>query len=141
MRPGLAVYATPSMLLTMKTSSDINPFPSSATRTRFDLLGKMFKLWQRSFGGWKSDYLHHVQHSKKWQEHSRNLNLGDLVLVKDDNAMRNEWPTGIVHRTFPSSDGLVMIRKLEIAVVKDDMKRVLCVRPVSDLLTLFEVEE
>lgn len=86
----------------------------------------------------KSDYLHLLQHRKKWQKHSRNLKLGDLVLVKDDEATRNEWPTGIVHRTFPSSDGLV--RKVEIAVVKD-MKRVFCVRPVSDLVTLLEFQE
>ena len=35
-------------------------------------------------------------------------------------------------------DGLV--RKVEIAVVKD-MKRALCARPVTDLMTLLEIEK
>jgi hypothetical protein len=59
---------------------------------------------------------------------------GDLVVVKDDESTRNDWPMGLVHGTFGSSDGLV--RK-----VFTDKKRVLCVILMIDLVTLLEVDE
>ena len=129
---------TPSMLLTMKNVSDVNPFPPFSSK---DMLRSTWKhvqkladeFWRR----WKVEYLHSLQIRKKWQNHSVNLKPGDLVLVKDSSCPRNEWPTGIIEKTFPSQDG--NIRKVEVAVIKDN-KRLVYVRPVTELVTLLEVD-
>ncbi len=78
-----------------------------------------------------------MQKCEKWHVQSRNMKTGDLVLVKNETP-HNEWPVGVVRRTFESKDGFV--RKEELAVVKDGTLA-LCARPIADLVLLLEVDE
>lgn len=129
---------TPSMLLTMKTSPDVEPFPPLGTKDALKSAWKNVQVMAEDFWRrWKTEYLHQLQKREKWHEQSRNIKTGDVVLVKDETP-RNEWPVGVVRRTFESQDGLV--RKVELTVVKDG-KPVLCVRPIADLVLLLEVNE
>ncbi|XP_052089512.1 uncharacterized protein LOC127726248 [Mytilus californianus] len=129
---------SPSSLLTMKTSPDVNPFPLFGPK---DMLKAQWKcaqglaeeFWRR----WKSEYLHELQIRTKWQTDRRNLQVGDLILMKDQDAPRNSWPVGLVDRVFPSSDG--KIRKVEVAIVKDG-KRTTYSRPITELVTLLEAD-
>lgn len=41
---------TPSMLLNMKTSPDVEPFPPLGTKDALSQLGRTFKSWQKIFG-------------------------------------------------------------------------------------------
>ncbi|XP_021372003.1 uncharacterized protein LOC110462388 [Mizuhopecten yessoensis] len=128
---------TPSSLLTMKTAADIGPFPLFGQK---DMLKSHWKhaqvLAEEFWCRWRTEYLQTLQTRKKWTKDCRDVKSGDVVLMKDQNCSRNEWPMGIVERTFPSEDGRV--RKVELTVVKDD-KRVSYVRPVSQLVTILEV--
>ena len=36
----------------------------------------------------------------------RNLHVGDIVLVADDNVARNQWALGRVENVSPGADGL-----------------------------------
>ncbi|CAG2239411.1 unnamed protein product [Mytilus edulis] len=129
---------SPSSLLTMKTSPDVKPFPLFGPK---DMLKSQWKcaqglaeeFWRR----WKSEYLHELQIRTKWQTDRRNLQVGDLILMKDQDTPRNSWPVGLVDRIFPSSDG--KIRKVEVAIVKDG-KRTTYTRPITELVTLLEVD-
>lgn len=56
--------------------------------------------------------------------------------MKNSGNARNDWPMGIVKRTFQSDDARV--RKVEICVVKDGVRSTY-VRPISELVTLLEV--
>lgn len=134
--PGSPMPLTPSMLLTMKTTPDVSHFPPFSSKDTLRATWKSVQsladeFWRR----WKSEYLHGLQIRKKWQGHSVNLKVGDLVLIKESDSARNEWPTGIIERTFPSEDGIV--RKVEVAIMKDN-KRLLYVRPVVELVTILE---
>ena len=42
-----------------------------------------------------------------WHCGRRNLEKGDLVLIKDSNTVRGEWKRGVVKETHPSEDGRV----------------------------------
>ena len=44
---------------------------------------------------------------RKWNEHTRNLCLGDVVIVEDRNVLRGEYQLGIVKEVFPNADGKV----------------------------------
>ena len=60
-------------------------------------------FWHR----WLREYLPTLQERQKWMKPRPNLEIGDLVLMKQDNVPRNQWPLGLVTRTHKSDDGLV----------------------------------
>ncbi|KAJ8335408.1 hypothetical protein SKAU_G00387500 [Synaphobranchus kaupii] len=59
---------------------------------------------------------------RKWTEERPNVKAGDVVLLKDSQAHRNEWPVGVVVNALPSRDK--RIRKVEIKVVKEGTPKV-----------------
>lgn len=49
--------------------------------------GEEFKIWQNEFWiGWRKEYLMNLKPSQKWYTQCRNLNVDDLVLIRDDDA-------------------------------------------------------
>ena len=56
----------------------------------------------------------------------------------DSSVPRNQWPTGVVERVFPSSDGLV--RKASVRVMKENVP-VTYIRPITQLIYLFSETE
>lgn len=63
-------------------------------------------LWTQ----WRHEYLLTLQ-SCCMLDH-RNLQEGDVVLLKDSQVARNEWPMPLVTSSFPSQDGKV--HKVEV---------------------------
>ena len=63
---------------------------------------------------WKNEYLCSLQERKFWTREQENLSVGDIVLMKDDNSARNEWPLGRIVDVYPSTDGLV--RKVSVKI-------------------------
>ena len=63
------------------------------------------------FGGlWESsDYLNNLQQRRKWRSQQPDLQLGILVLLREDNLPPMSWRLGIISETFPSSDGYVRV--------------------------------
>lgn len=62
-----------------------------------------------------------------------NLQVGDVLLLKDALLKRNEWPTGVVINAIPSQD--LRVRKVEVKVIKQGTPKVY-LRPVSEVLLL-----
>ena len=64
----------------------------------------------------------------------RNAEEGDVVILKEENALRNEWPIGVITKTIFSSDNcvrLVMVRTNEREYE----------RPINKLVILVENEQ
>ncbi|KAL3983862.1 FRAS1-related extracelluar matrix protein 1/2 [Sarotherodon galilaeus] len=126
---------TPAMLLTLKTGPT-PPLPSGKFEEA-DLFREEWKqvqgladmFWNR----WRREYLKTLQLRHKWQGKQPSLQEGDIVLLKDNQAERNEWPMGIITKTFPGKDGLV--RKVEVEVVKDGDRRGFS-RPITEVVLL-----
>ncbi|XP_057694376.1 uncharacterized protein LOC130917223 [Corythoichthys intestinalis] len=110
--PESPTVLTPAMLLTQKASSVSAP---SGNFSQGQLYGKQWKrvqhladtFWKR----WKMEYLSSLQKRSKWTNNQPNVKEGDIVLLKDAQAHRNEWPMGLIVRTVPSGDNRV--RKLK----------------------------
>nr|XP_054601538.1 uncharacterized protein LOC129164687 [Nothobranchius furzeri] len=132
--PDAPTVLTPSMLLTQKLDSA--SFPSGDLDLK-DLYRSQWKqvqgladsFWKR----WRQEYLATLQPGRKWQAEQTNLQVGDLVLLKDKQAKRNEWPTGLIVNTFPGQDSKV--RKVEVRVVKGGSPRVY-LRPATEVVLL-----
>ena len=132
--PDQPVILTPAMLLTQKIGTPPAPpgqFDSS------DLLRSQWRrvqslattFWDR----WKKEYMSNLQGRRKWRTESPNIQEGDVVLLKDSQEKRNDWPVGLVTNTFPSQDGKV--RKVEVKIVRKGEQR-LFLRPVSEVILL-----
>ncbi|RXN24544.1 sterile alpha motif domain-containing 3-like protein [Labeo rohita] len=63
-------------------------------------------FWKR----WRQEYLVTLQKRHKWTDDKPNIQVDDVVLMKDSQAKRNDWPIGLVVKTLPSKDNKV--RKL-----------------------------
>lgn len=61
------------------------------------------QFWKR----WVREYLPTLQLRHKWLRPKRNLQDGDVVLIRDENTPRKNWPLGQIIQTFPGKDGLV----------------------------------
>ena len=98
---------SPINLLTMK-SMVIRPPPGVFQKE--DLYCR--RRWRRVqhlsnefWSKWRREYLQILQIRSKWTSHQRNMKVGDVVIVKDDNASRNVWKLGVVTEVHPSNDG------------------------------------
>ncbi|XP_056101657.1 uncharacterized protein LOC130080328 [Rhinichthys klamathensis goyatoka] len=86
-------------------------------------------FWKR----WREEYLATLQPRRKWQANQPNLAIGDVVLLKDSQVKRNEWPTGLIVDTYPGRDKRV--RKVDVRIVKEGTAKVYS-RPVSEIVLL-----
>ena len=88
------------------------------------------------------EYLASLQIRKKWSARTRNFNVGDIVLVKDDEVFthRNGWPMARVEEAIPSDDGMVRKVRLCVASKQADKTRSLT-RPITKLVLLVAVED
>lgn len=134
--PESPLILSPSILLTGKV--DYLPVVSHSLDIR-DIYRAQWKhvqvLADLFWSYWKKDYLQGLQSRRKWKNNQRNVKIGDIVLLKDKNAHRNDWPTGIVESVLLSDDGLV--RKANIRVIKDG-KPVTYLRPINEMVLLLE---
>lgn len=78
---------------------------------------------------WSANYITSLQERSKWQTEQRNLQLGDLVLIKDDGLPPSRWAMGRVLSLKPGHDGLVRVVKLKTQTGELD-------RPVVKLVKL-----
>lgn len=58
---------------------------------------------------WTAEYLTNLQSRTKWKTRQPNLQIGDLVLVKEDNLLPLKWKTGRMIETHTGKDGLMRI--------------------------------
>lgn len=134
---------TPNHLLTLK-SQVILPPPGEFLRNdvysrkrwrRVQFLANQF--WDR----WRKEYISNLQSRQKWISQKRNMSVGDIVLIKDENLARNMWHIARIIETFVDADGLV--RKAKLVVGSSDKHSRLSVleRPIHKLVLIKETEE
>ena len=89
-------------------------------------------FWSR----YRKEYLQHLQLRNKWNDEKRNFRVGDIVLLRDGNVPRQQWPMGRITQVFPSEDGLVRSVELKVPTATLLLKR-----PIQKLVLLVEGEE
>ena len=73
---------------------------------RWKLLSKMTQLfWKR----WSSEFLTRLQHRGKWFLEQKNLEIGELLLIKNESLSPRKWPLGRVVEVHRGNDGLVRV--------------------------------
>lgn len=99
--------------------------------SRWQLLQqKLQSFWKR----WSVEYLHHLQQRQKWRTSERNLKVGDLVIIKDDNVPPGKWALGRVTEVHPGADD-----KVRVASVRQH--NTISKRPIVKLILLPHPDE
>ena len=95
------------------------------------------EFWSRL----RKEYLQSLQSCTKWQGGKRSFSASDIVLVLQDESVRNQWPMARVIQVLKDSNGYVQSVKLRIGKTRnfDEGNRIF-ERPVSNIAWLFEQE-
>jgi hypothetical protein len=108
---------SPSNLLTMKSKLVL---PPPGVFQKADLYSR--KRWRRVqhlanefWKRWRAEFLLEMQRRSKWTKPKKNLNPGDIVIIKDDAARRNQWQLARIMESYVDADGLVRKVKLILA--------------------------
>jgi len=101
----------------------------------------MRKRWKRVqyladlfWNKWKKEYLCSLQTRQKWNTQRRNMQLNDVVLIKNENYPRNEWLMGKVITL--EKDDKNDVRSVILKTKNGELRR-----PINKLVTLVPVEE
>ena len=147
--PEDGTYLSPNDLLLGRSSSRIpsGPFKEHLTlRQRFEFVQSIInRFWKK----WISDYFPSLIIRQKWHTATRNVRVGDIVLVADSNVVRGEWKLARVNETFPGKDG--QVRKVTLKYKNPRPREpirqykghgfVTIDRPVHKLVVLVPIEE
>ena len=140
---------SPNNLLTMK-SSVVLPPPGNFDKP--DLYSR--KRWRRVqylanqfWSQWRKRFLLSLQQRQKWSRPKKNLMVGDVVLLVEENIPRNKWQLARVVETYPESDRLA--RKVKVLVATQSLDKngkrceeMSCLeRPIHKLVLLLSNEE
>ena len=132
--PEVPEVLTPAILLTQKTQS------LKATPGNFSCADLHSKQWRQVqhlanvfWHRWRKEFLPTLQPRRKWEHETKNLEEGDLVLLRCKDLPRNSWPIARITKTFTSADGKV--RKIELLTAKDGSRKSYT-RPVTEVILL-----
>ena len=125
---------TPNHLLLLRDGSRILPGQFSVDdvyRRRWRHVQHLAEqFWRR----WIRLYLPTLQERHKWSAVKRNIKVGDLVLLLDENTPRNLWPLAIVKEANTGRDALVRSVRVKTRVTE-------LVRPITKVVLLEGVGE
>ena len=66
-------------------------------------------FWKR----WRTEYITHIGRFTRWHHPTRNITVGDIVLLRDDSPLPTKWPLARVTRVHPGKDGLVRVTTIK----------------------------
>lgn len=79
---------------------------------RYHLIEKMRQhFWLR----WQKEFVSELQQRTKWKKEKGALNIGDLVIIKEDNLPVMVWKLGRVIGIHPGKDGVVRVAEIKTA--------------------------
>ena len=62
-------------------------------------------FWQR----WLSEYITSLKRYTKWHNPTRNICVGDIVILQEDSLIPSKWPLAIVIKVHVGKDDLVQV--------------------------------
>lgn len=128
--PSDLTVLTPGHFLTGRAliaphAPDVSRTPTNRLNA-WQLIDKLSQLyWQR----WSEEYLTTIQTRFKWASPCRQMRVGDMVLVRNENTPPQHWMMARVIEIFPGRDGRVRSCRIQTQGSVYD-------RPISQLVYL-----
>ncbi|XP_044746498.1 uncharacterized protein LOC123308039 [Coccinella septempunctata] len=78
--------------------------------SQFQLVQKVYEqFWSR----WQREYVSELQTRQKWTRNTGSLNIGQLVLIKEDNLPPMRWRMGRILELFSGKDGIARVARIK----------------------------
>jgi len=107
--PGPFLIGRPLQALPDVSSTDVK---SVSLLKRWQLCKMLLRhFWKR----WSSEYLAELGRFTKWHHLSRNIKIGDLVVIREDSPISTKWPLARVVKVHPGKDNLVCVATVKTA--------------------------
>lgn len=134
--PDMPFVLSPAILLNQKISGHFSTCVNVSIRDLYKEQWKQVQVLSDFFWKqWNDQYLHTLQSRRKWTTETPNLKPGDVVIVRDKDIARCQWPVGLVEEVIQSADELV--RKVRVRLIVNG-KPCTYMRPISELIRLIE---
>ena len=128
--PDDGAYICPNDMLLGRTTSQVPQGPFKETqnpRHRVEFVQRIVdSFWKR----WNRDVFPTLVPRRKWRVERRNVRIGDVVTVADENAVRGSWAMGRITDVFPGADGKV--RNVKVKTSKGVYRR-----PVTKIAVIY----
>ena len=120
---------TPNHFIYGMVGDNMAPEIDSTSKTLLSRWKRVQEVIKNFWTRWMKEWLPGLIPRKKWRVESKNVQIGDIVLVVDPDTPRGKWPLGRIIKTFPSTDG--NIRKVQVII-----NRKKYIRPISRICIL-----
>ncbi|XP_045770779.1 uncharacterized protein LOC123871185 isoform X2 [Maniola jurtina] len=97
--------------LTALPSPNFEDFSSNS----LDRYSRLERVRQQFWRRWQRDYISELQQRIKWRTNRGRLNVGDLVLLQEDNIAPLNWRLGRVTALYPGTDGISRVADVRTA--------------------------
>lgn len=123
MRPLCPASSDPNELSALTPAHFLNMIPASIPdenleETKSNWLSRwqlVRRLHQQFWSKWKNEYLMELQKRNKWTTKRPNLEIGELVLIKDENLSSSQWAMGRVQEVHPGEDKMTRVVSVKTA--------------------------
>ena len=85
-------------------------------------------FWRR----WTAEYIAIIRRFVKWYHPSRNLQIGDVVILQEDNLVPTKWPLGRIVNTYHGKDGIVRVVDTSHGVYKCPITKMALLLPTEN---------
>lgn len=111
----LEVLTPAHFLVGAPITSFIEPDLVNLNVDRLDRWQKVTQLQQIFWVRWRESYLSSLQERTKWRNQNQQLQMNDVVLVKDENLPPMKWPLARVIQLIPGADGVSRVALIKTA--------------------------
>lgn len=70
---------------------------------------RLRQLYQHFWARWSTEYVVGLQQRYKWHQSRPNVEIGSMVLLRDDSRRPLEWPIGRIVAVYPGRDNVVRV--------------------------------
>lgn len=68
-------------------------------------------FWRR----WLKEYLPTLINRTKWNKNEPNIQMGEIVVINENNVPRGMWPMGVIEKVYKGEDGVVRVADVRTA--------------------------
>ncbi|XP_031346951.1 uncharacterized protein LOC116173565 [Photinus pyralis] len=121
----------------------VAPIEADVTQLRMNTLSRwqlVDQIRQHYWRRWQREYLNNLQQRTKWKSPKKDLVVGDMVLVKEENLPPLQWSYGRVVEVHSGNDKKVRVVSIKTkgGVIKRAINKV-CVLPIQQSETVTTV--
>lgn len=113
----------------------IVPTPSylDMAQNRLNKYQHVQRMVQHFWNTWSKEYIHQLQQRSKWRNNNENIQIDQLVLIKEDNLPPSKWLMARVVKTISGTDGKVRVVELRTknSILKRSIHKI-CILPIQE---------